>query len=173
MTEERWRPVAIPPHDKHYEVSNLGRVRRSTPTSAGPAGRLKKLQWWDRPPKSLHVLLSSDGTRGFYKVAKVVALTWLGPQPSPEHEVNHKSGDHADNSVDNLEWLTGIENNAHATRMGLRAPWTRDRLPKLKADVIPAIRAATGTFASIGAQFGVSERSVRNVKSRKTWRHIP
>src|SRR4029078_6771252 len=34
--------------------------------------------------------------------------------------INHKDGDKTNNSLDNIEWATHVENNAHATKTGLR-----------------------------------------------------
>ena len=44
---------------------------------------------------------------------------------------------------------------------------------KLTAKDIPLIRASTLSQEAIGKQFGVSQRCVSDIKSGKTWRHIP
>lgn len=54
-------------------------------------------------------------------VHRLVAECYL-PNPNKLPEVNHKNGDKANNSVDNLEWCTRSENQRHAIRTGLKPP---------------------------------------------------
>ena len=47
-------------------------------------------------------------------VHRLVAASFLGPPPSPVHsQINHKDGKKSNNAVDNLEYATPAENNAH------------------------------------------------------------
>jgi len=53
----------------------------------------------------LYVMLTdADGHRQEHAVHILVAETFLGFAPSPEHRVVHKNGNRTDNAVTNLEW---------------------------------------------------------------------
>ena len=59
------------------------------------------------------------------KVHRIVALHFI-PNPEEKREVNHKDGDHFNNKVDNLEWVTGSENCFHAYRVLHRKKYIGD-----------------------------------------------
>lgn len=46
-------------------------------------------------------------------VHRIVAETFIGPAPTPQHEVNHKDLNKLNNHVSNLEWVTRQENVDH------------------------------------------------------------
>ena len=57
--------------------------------------------------------VTGAGNRSF-RIHRLVAETFIPKKPSDKPlEVNHKSGDKSDNSVNNLEWVTSTENKRH------------------------------------------------------------
>lgn len=114
MTEE-WRPVLlgllrIP---GNYEVSNLGRVRRASNSHAWKAGRLlKPYECPTRNGSYLKVDLRQDGERYPLFVHQLVAQAFI-PNPDLKPEVNHLDTDNFNNCLDNLEWATRQEQEAH------------------------------------------------------------
>lgn len=44
------------------------------------------------------------------RVHRLIAITFIGQQPSPKHQINHKDCNKLNNNASNLEWLTPTEN---------------------------------------------------------------
>lgn len=103
----RIRPI---PDFPNYGITDDGRV-----WSANKNG-------WLSPANAggykVAVLRRAGRKRRSFYVHRLVALTWL-PNPEGKSDVNHIDGDKANNRLDNLEWATRAENQAHAAREGL------------------------------------------------------
>lgn len=107
---ELWRPVTG--SNGLIEVSNFGRVRsllKGKPT----------------------ILKTSKDRAGYHRftatiehqritslVHRAVAKEFI-PNPTNRPEVNHKDGNKGNNAVENLEWVTRMENVRHAIENGL------------------------------------------------------
>lgn len=108
--DEIWKPIVG--FEDFYEVSNFGNIRRKK------SGRLRRI---DYAPIYPTILLSANGVHKTYRVHRLVAKAFLPPIEGKTH-VNHKDGDHSNNCVDNLEWVTQKENNIHSYRVLHRTP---------------------------------------------------
>jgi hypothetical protein len=156
LPEEKWLPVVG--YEDAYHVSSLGRVKRIpgfyTPTehimkqclTGGIRGKTKGyLTVSIRPRKNRYGDGASMGREHGLKIVPVhrlVAKAFI-PNPYNKPQVNHKNGDHRDARVENLEWMTGAENNEHALRTGLS-----DYAPKysiIKA-IVETLPEGTPTF---------------------------
>ena len=102
MSNEIFRPVTV------LEVSNLGRLRYR--------GRGRECP------------IDKDGYRSLTlreTLHRLVAFTFIGPPPSPNHVVDHINRDELDNRVDNLRWVTkrdNLINSATGDKMTFRPP---------------------------------------------------
>lgn len=112
MTEE-WRPVIG--WEGLYEVSDLGRVR-SLPRrviGGGYGGEAIRGGRMLNPIVDTgdyrFVALSNGGKRKL-SVHSLVAAAFIGPRPTPKHEVRHLDGDPSNNTLANLAYGTGAEN---------------------------------------------------------------
>lgn len=102
MNMEQWR--VIPNFYGLYEVSNQGRVRRRETQRV--LGEKK------HPGGYVFVCLSNAAIRKQRTIHSLVAETFMGPRPSGL-EVNHRNGIKNDNRLENLEYVTHIENERH------------------------------------------------------------
>src|SRR4051812_12106554 len=111
--QTEWR--AVFGYEGVYEVSDAGDVRRcgaAKPLKPSPAGA-----------GYFVVSLSVNGRAKKRYIAHLVMEAFAGPVPLGSHrfdtQVNHKSGDKSNNAFGNLEYLTQVENKAHAVRSDL------------------------------------------------------
>ena len=103
-TEIVWKNIPIDGY-KNYQVSNTGIVKNS---KTGKIRAVVKRRGYDS------VKLSSEGKEKTFFVHRLVALAFI-PNDNPKRkQVNHKDGDHYNNHVDNLEWVTAKEDTKHA-----------------------------------------------------------
>lgn len=80
-------------------------------------------RWLDGGPNNqgyYHTSLRNDFcTISCVKIHRVVAMAFI-PNPFNYSDVNHIDGNKANNTVDNLEWVTSYMNHLHARSHGLR-----------------------------------------------------
>lgn len=64
------------------------------------------------------VRLTTEGRRKRIAVHRLVAEKYIGPKPSPDHEVRHIDGNPMNNNADNLCWGTRKDNADDRERHG-------------------------------------------------------
>lgn len=122
---ETWKP--IPGYEGLYEASDFGRVRN-----------VERLDSRNHPIKSRVMVTSRDkyekvnlrkgGAMRRFRVHRLIAITFLGPEQDGKNEVNHKDGDKLNNNVSNLEWVSRSTNVAHGFRvLGVLHPKSKRR----------------------------------------------
>jgi hypothetical protein len=102
-----------------YEIASDGSVWSNDFNNTGKRKQLKLYK--DRD--GYHVVwFTINNERRIHAVRKLVALTFLGPRPTPKHQINHKNGVRNDDRVENLEYLTSRENTLHGWARGRKHP---------------------------------------------------
>lgn len=155
QTGEEWRPVEGWP----YEVSDLGRVRRSEGAPGTFAGRVLTPRVNHKGYETL--TLSKDGVASLCFVHRLVLKAFLGPCPEG-CETDHINGVRTDNRVSNLRWRDKAENRGEGVR-------------KLTEDEVVEIRELydTGEFSyrELANRYGIGDTTVREAVVGKWWRN--
>ena len=98
MKKEIFKPI---PGYEGFEASNLGNIRNAK------TGKILKLRSDGRG--YLLISLYVNGFLKSYRVHRLIALAWL-PNPNNLPEVDHINGVKSDNRVENLRWVSRLEN---------------------------------------------------------------
>lgn len=180
---EAWKPVVG--WEKLYEVSSTGRVRSLDRTVAtrnrwGRMVRTYRGQMLTPHPAGggyPHVMLYRDGKAKNAFVHTLVARAFLGPRPKG-FQVNHRDLDKSNNVVSNLEYVSAIDNMAHA--------YNNDAIPvprgekhchaKLNRKDVEEIllRLSSGESQySIAADYEVRRSAISKISCGNAWKHVP
>lgn len=109
-----WRRMIYQGRDlgDSYMVSDHGDIKNSK------TGAVRKLSVNHNGYLFCSISLGSRTDKMSVRVHRAVAETFID-NPEYKPEVNHIDGDKTNNRADNLEWVTGSENVAHAYKYGL------------------------------------------------------
>jgi hypothetical protein len=124
--DEIWKP--IDGYEGYYEISSCGRVKTVERKVYNPGvlgdGCYRTVPEIIRKPnimKGYHcIALRKDNKVKVFRIHRLVIEHFAEKQPSKEHQVNHIDGDKSNNCIENLEWVTPLENTEHAFKTGLR-----------------------------------------------------
>lgn len=165
---EEWRASFVP----NYEVSNLGRVRRSAPGRKTYVGRVLnqvtlKIGYYAVAPVI-------NGKNKTTYVHELVADAFIGKRPEGA-SVNHKDGVKTNNVFTNLEYTTHAGNMRHAAQTGLLKRGEDhggSKLTEIEVVNLRADRTLGISFSKLAAKYGVSIATAFNVVNKKLWSHV-
>lgn len=171
---EEWRPVE---GWLNYEISNRGRVRRSPSAPRTPGthpGRLLK-PWPHFKDRYPVVGLWGSGKQQFIPVHRLVAVAFLGPPPTPNHQVAHWDGDRGHCHVSNLRWATIPENTEDrmrhgTTARGTKSPWSI--LDESDVRMVRRLHQEGATQISLAIRLKVSKSLIGAIVRREAWRWL-
>jgi hypothetical protein len=173
---EKWAP--LPELVEYFEVSNLGRVRsksRHVEYTHWTGQRLKRL----KQARVLATQVSNAGyelvhlgwesCRSVHTVHSLVLATFVGPRPEG-HDVCHNNGNRLDNRLSNLRYDTRINN--HVDRIAHGTIYDGATGAKLTRPQVLSIRSSKAGQTELAAEFKVSVRTIRRIRSGKAWKYV-
>lgn len=145
---EVWKPIEN--WEEKYEVSNKGRVRNLI------TGKILKgdknncgycrITLYDKPNKQR------------FFTHRLVLSTFLPVDNMKDLQVNHIDGNKENNSLENLEWVTQVENEIHAIKLGLKGIWRGEfKVVYMNGEV-----EVYDNKKAFARQIGTSDTQVRN-----------
>lgn len=168
---EEWRTVECCPA---YEVSSLGRVRRSLPGKRTRVGHI--LSTTGHNVRYLGVTLVFNGVRLSAQIHRLVCEAFHGPAPSAEHQSAHENGRNHDNRSNNLSWKLPVANAADRIRHGTQTCGEATHFAKLTEQQVLEIRSRhngrRSGYADTAADYGVDKTLIGLIIRREVWQHI-
>jgi len=169
MKQETWK--CIPEYEGWYSASSLGKIRRDRPGKGTRIGLILK-------PRINHngyerVMLYKNGKSRTHFVHCLIMLTFLGPKPNKDTDVNHDDGIKINNHIQNLSYISKSGNKLHSYRIGTS---TREGVSILTEKQVVQIRKMNNDSSvnrkSIAKEYNVSVRTISAVITRQNWKHI-
>lgn len=116
-------------------------------------------------------LHTENGRRMFF-VHRIVAEMYI-PNPENKPQVNHIDGNKQNNNVNNLEWVTNIENRKHAIANDLHTMGEKCSWSKLTWRKVNYIRNHPEISREVLAKrYNVTKGTIDDVRKFKSWKTI-
>lgn len=154
---------------KHYEVSNMGRVRNSK------TGKIIKISLDRGGYPCAHI-------RGYNRYGEIsslhpnvhilVADTFKLCKPEDKTQINHIDGDKTNNRLDNLEYVSMSENIKHGFRIGLYKRYSGEKYSDEMIHEICSLIQGGYSSGEISKMKDISIHYVNRVKKRKLRKKI-
>lgn len=175
MAYEEWKDVKG--YEGFYEVSNLGniksldRVIQRKTSNMKIKGRQMSQYLGNAGYPMINLCINGKCKR--HLVHRIVATAFL-PNPLNKGYVNHIDGNKQNSNLENLEWSTPTENSIHAHEYGLAnvSRGEKQHSAKLNEEKVKYIRESSKTVKELSLVFNVSEQAIRDVKNKRSWKHI-
>lgn len=168
--------VDVPEFVGLYQMTSTGRFR-SVPQHNGKCGRKMGQEIKTRIGRAGYVFVAlrkSGHRQNNYLVHRLLAAVFI---PNPENKpcINHINSQRDDNRIENLEWCTYSENNAHAHRVGGQRAYygeshSQSKLTAAQAEEIRAkFKPRIYTYPMLSKEYGISIGALQAIISNKTW----
>ena len=173
--KELW--ASIPEYDGYYEASSFGRIRSLERLVKHNYSGLKKqrgkvLATSELPGGYKIVTLCKDGKPINARVPRLVLMAFCGLPPT-DMVACHLDGDPTNNRLSNLRWGTNKENELDKVRHGTSNVGERSgRAVLSEVSVIKIIDRSSDHRSVLAEEFGVSEATIRAIRSGRSWKHL-
>lgn len=163
MKEEIWKKCYL---DSRYEVSNLGGWRR-----------LMKNGKYIYPKGHLNAgyrQVSIGSRKRSYGFHRIIATAFI-PNPNNYPQINHIDSNRANNSLDNLEWVTIQQNQAHKVSKGRQVKGETANFTKLTEKEVLEIRELVTkgyTDTEISTIYDTTNRNIWCIRKGISWKHV-
>ena len=164
-----------------YLISNKGRIKT--------LNTLEDKKVFVKEDGYISTVLTKNGKQYYKYLHRLTAEAFIKNKHN-KPQVNHINGIKGDNRADNLEWVTPAENIRHAIETGLikykkkeiiikESKYSKGedvKSSKLTPEEVIEIRVL-GDFneykkVELAEMFGVSESTIRDIITRRQWKHI-
>lgn len=157
------------PKHPNYAASRCGRVFR---ISSG-----KELtKTFNKTTGYNYVRMCHNNHATTVRVNRVIGWTWVeNPEPDLYDKLNHKDGNKLNDTMSNLEWCTGSQNQRHAVETGLKGKGEELYNAELSEDQVHEIcrRLEDGFKVNeLASEFSVSKDIIRKIRAGDTYFHI-
>lgn len=168
-----WRPILG--FASTYHVSDTGSVRRMASGPGTHIGRVRVLRISNTGYARVGLYDKPRATTA--SVHRLVARAFIGPCPRGA-QVNHRDGNKLNNRADNLEYVTGAQNQQHRYKVLGRNNCPRGEArpeAKLTEADVRAIRGATGgrgLVARLAREYRVTSGLISQIRIGLVWKHV-
>ena len=170
---EIWKPIVE--FTPKFMVSNMGRVKligdtsKNSGTSRGAVVKDQVLVTRKDPSGYIIVSLYYENNNYLRRVHRLVAEAFL-PNPDNLPVVNHIDGNKSNSKLCNLEWVSILDNMAHAIQTGLRdghGIFTSDEV----AAILNSYNTSDVSQTELARFYGVSVSVISNIVNHKSYRN--
>jgi len=169
-----WKVIA---EFEDYEVSDSGDVRRNSCVANQPGRRLRGCI--DADGYVCFSLRDAVGKKHWRRSNQLVALAFIGPRPSPSHEVAHENGSRLLNTPGNLRWATSLENQRDRVGHGTSPAGVRNGRATISEDDVRYIRTryreiklARTSVAELDKKFNLHRSTIISIARGTSWSHV-
>ncbi len=173
--QEYW--LSIKGYEGLYEISNLGRVRSFRRTGGKDArilsGGISKTGY-------RFVILCKWGLHKHFLIHRLAAIAFID-NPYNKPFINHIDFNRQNNNINNLEWVTSLENSVYSAQHGRMKTWGRLRgeqhgRHKLTIEQVIQIKSFIFEYKFpirlIARQYNVSEAAIYLIKRGLNWTSV-
>jgi len=122
-------------------------------------------------------IMTEDGKRKLAPVHRLILLAFEPRLDSETLQVNHIDSNRTNNNLENLEWVTPMENVIHSINFGNRKSKGENNLfaehsEREILEIIDLIYFTNLPFSEIANSYNSSIGMIEQISGSKTWKHL-